>query len=116
MYDVPTRFYTDITILIEISAAGFYNPSILEIRPFKMPIRDPTESKALTIYFVRWLLCIGWIILVLITMMKKGSVQQLLTWQTYQDTSISFFVLSIQIYSLIMIAKTQFYFPDPHDL
>ena len=74
IYDVPTRFYTDINIVLEISAAGFFNPSILEVRPFKIPIQDQREGSVLTIYFCRWILCIGWIILVLITMMKKGSV------------------------------------------
>ena len=113
MYDIPTRFYTDINVILEVSAAGFYNPSIIEVRPFKIPMKDPSETTALTIYLFRWILCIGWIILVLITMMKKGSVQQLLTWQTFQDTSISMFVLSLQFYSLIMIVRTQFYFPEP---
>ena len=74
MYDIPTRFYTDINLILEISAAGFYNPATVEVRPFKIPIKDPSESSALTIYLFRWVLCIGWIILVLITMMKKGSV------------------------------------------
>ena len=94
-YDIPTRFYTNINIILEISAAGFYNPSILEIRPFTIPFKDPQEKSVLTIYFFRWALCIGWVILVLITWLKKGSVQQLLTWQTFRDTSISLFVLSL---------------------
>ena len=77
IYDVPTRFYTDINIVTEISAAGFFNPSILEIRPFKMPLKD---SNGFTYFGCRLLCCLVWILLVLITMMKKVSIQQLLTW------------------------------------
>ena len=115
MYDLPSHFYTDINIIIEISAAGFYNPSILEVRPFKIPLKDPSVNP-LGILLIRGGLCLGWIILVLITMMKKGSVEQLITWQTFQDTSISLFVLILQFYSLFMIAQTQVYHPDPGDL
>ena len=79
MYDLPSHFYTDINIVIEISGAGFYNPSIFEVRPFKIPLKDPSESP-IGIYLIRAALCVGWIILVLITMMKKGSVEQLITW------------------------------------
>ena len=82
MYDLPSHFYTDINIIIEISAAGFYNPSILEVRPFKIPLKDPSVNP-LGILLIRGGLCLGWIILVLITMMKKGSVEQLITWQTF---------------------------------
>ena len=112
-YDIPTRYFTDINIILEISAAGFYNPTPIEVRPFKIPMKDPKASNALAIYLIRWVLCIGWIILVLITMMKKGGVHELLKWETFQDISLSLFVLSLQFYSLIMIMRTEFDFPEP---
>ena len=40
IYDIPTRFYTNIVLGLEISAAGFYNPNILEIHPFTVPFKD----------------------------------------------------------------------------
>jgi hypothetical protein len=53
MYNIPSRYYTHIQVLFEITPSGQVIPSQLEIDPF---LRTPTQGQDIFAWIIRLIL------------------------------------------------------------